>query len=458
MHRLTLPELSNLETDGFTDENDIFNYHEFGEGLVNMVSKIKGPLVITLDGPWGSGKSVFIKQWVGLIRKEYGESVVYFDAFANDFHSNAFLALASEIYSRANKTIGKKDPSSKEFLEKANKVVGVLASKGTDIALRLGTAGNVNLKDIEDVVKALENESKKSISEQLQKADEERASFKAFRDSLSSVSKSIAEKNQNAGQSLPLIFIVDELDRCRPPFALEILERIKHLFSVENVCFVLVTNLAHLGTSVKKAYGMEIDDAHTYLEKFYHHRIMLPERSSDDQKQRDKYLPYLWKNLGFKFEDGRYGELVREEIRFLANAHELSLRQIERVMTNVVFAAAAANEKQFFISPVVAGLCIMRQRHPDLYARARQNILTLEDVHQFLKIDGDDYDSRESLAGGRKWALVWWRYFIDPELSTEIIDKLSSGGWYNLIGERLSLLPTLTNYIDHLPTSPSHSS
>ncbi|WP_419182173.1 P-loop NTPase fold protein [Pantoea ananatis] len=37
--------------------------------------------------------------------------------------------------------------------------------------------------------------------------------------------------------SYPLFVFVDELDRCRPTYAIEMLETIKHLFSIENVVY-----------------------------------------------------------------------------------------------------------------------------------------------------------------------------------------------------------------------------
>jgi len=72
-----------------------------------------------------------------------------------------------------------------------------------------------------------------------------------------------------------MIFIVDELDRCKPPFALELLEKIKHVFSVAGIHFILVTHLTQLETSVRYNYGTDID-ARTYLQKFYNLIAHLP--------------------------------------------------------------------------------------------------------------------------------------------------------------------------------------
>ena len=82
----------------------------------------------------------------------------------------------------------------------------------------------------------------------------------------------------------PLVFIIDELDRCRPPFALNVLERVKHLFSVENVCFVLVAHLPQLEAVVKGSYGLGVD-ARTYLEKFFQLQVTLPEPQPVGAKQ-----------------------------------------------------------------------------------------------------------------------------------------------------------------------------
>ena len=138
--RFSLPEPHIPEEGGFTTENDIFMYREFGERLANLVSNISNPLVVTLDGLWGSGKSVFIKQWAGLMR-ERGGSVVYFDVFGNDIHDNAFLALASEIHFLAEDTLGKENQSTQTFLDKATKVAKTLAPTRFRLAAHIGTGG-----------------------------------------------------------------------------------------------------------------------------------------------------------------------------------------------------------------------------------------------------------------------------------------------------------------------------
>lgn len=461
--RLTLPEPYIPEKGGFTSENDIFRYREFGERLVNLVSNINEPLTIALDGPWGSGKSVFIKQWAGLIR-ERGGNVVYFDAFENDFHEDAFSALSSQIYSLAQEKLDKKSKTTKVFLDMAKKVSKAFAPMGLRVAMHAGSFGLLSSEyvkageeAIKSIIKELGNETEKifenTISEKLQKAKEERALLEDFRKSLEDVSQAITKKEQTEDHRvLPLIFIVDDLDRCRPPFAIEVIERIKHLFSVEKICFVLVTNLTHLESSIRGAYGTELD-AHIYLEKFYQLKIVLPEPDFEVQNQRDRYLMHLRNNLQLKFGGEQPLEVVFEEINYLANAHALTLRQIEHVMRNVVLLAASSIEKQTPNLPVTAGLCIMRQTHPKLYALARENNLPWKKVEEFLKIDKNNHRNIDIING--------WRYLADPDAPEQVTKQFTL--WWdrsflrlNLPQHRHLLQRAFTNDIDSLLGSQVH--
>ena len=91
--------------------------------------------------------------------------------------------------------------------------------------------------------------------------------------------KSDADETEGSGESTkdaPLTIVIDELDRCKPTFALNLIERIKHFYEVEGVCFLMVTNLDQIKSAICSAYGADTK-AHTYLEKFYQLRISLPE-------------------------------------------------------------------------------------------------------------------------------------------------------------------------------------
>ena len=132
----------------------------------------------------------------------------------------------------------------------------------------------------------------------------------------------------------PLIFIIDELDRCRPTFAIELLERVKHIFDVPNMVFVLGINRAELCKSLQSIYG-EIK-ADVYLRRFFDMEFILPEVGaeqfsrhlirkfelteffaslsksanrkihSEDFSMLEKYFPELWSRLGLRLRDIDY--------------------------------------------------------------------------------------------------------------------------------------------------------
>ncbi|WP_190238221.1 P-loop NTPase fold protein [Cereibacter johrii] len=85
MHLFPQEQEVELYQTGFGEE-DQFNRQSSSKSLSELVERIEDPLVIALDGPWGTGKSYFLKRWVGAHKNENGgrATTVYFDAFAND--------------------------------------------------------------------------------------------------------------------------------------------------------------------------------------------------------------------------------------------------------------------------------------------------------------------------------------------------------------------------------------
>ena len=74
--------------------------------------------------------------------------------------------------------------------------------------------------------------------------------------------------------SPPIIIIIDELDRCRPSYAIKLFEEIKHLFDVHGLVFVFGMNSEQLAHSVKAAYGASFDGT-AYLRRFINRQYTL---------------------------------------------------------------------------------------------------------------------------------------------------------------------------------------
>jgi hypothetical protein len=348
-----------------------------------------------------------------------GGRLIYFDAFANDHQEDAFIALASEIAALVRASTPDNDDSNSAFKAITKAAARTLLPFAVKASIRAGTAGLLaadDIKGITEEAKALftsaADEAAKItdslIEERLSSAVADRESLAAFRENLSQLAQQLAmpETDGENGEPVPsipnLIFIIDELDRCRPTFALNMLERIKHLFSVEGVCFVLVTNLGQLEAVVCGAYGDDID-ARTYLEKFVQYRTSLPNRQSDEYRR--KYILHLWRSMGLDSGESRLDEIIKEGFLALAEGFDLSFRSIERIGTHIALFYLATNRKRLRIAPIVICLCVMRLVNPELYRKAQDARLNWQNVEEFLRAGQwqdmmRDFEFYES----------WWRF------------------------------------------------
>jgi hypothetical protein len=162
--RLFPPELDIGLDEGFTQDKDIFKRSEFGARLSTIVRVLDGPAVLVLDAPWGTGKTSFVRMWRGSLNRE-GVPTIYFDAFANDYHEDAFLALAAEIIARAEEVEPRSSRAVRSFKSKAVKVAKVLGRASLHVGVRLGTAGILAASDVEEVV-AVGKEAAKEIGKE----------------------------------------------------------------------------------------------------------------------------------------------------------------------------------------------------------------------------------------------------------------------------------------------------
>ena len=262
------------ENEGFLPAKDLFGRSEFGQKLMKLVSMTAEPMVIVLDGEWGTGKTTFMKQWCGLL-KNNDIPVIYFDAFANDYHDDFFSSLAAETYACLPKG---KDLSN--FLERAVAAGRILLPSLAKITLN--SLISIEGEDIDAAKEAYGALTSKALNEEIrkriEKRDEEKEAIAAFKSSLSSVPELLAQEvtastPDGVTTNHPLIFVIDELDRCKPSYALSAIETIKHFYSVKNIHFIIVTNLNQLESIVENQYG--VSDGKKYLEKFYDFKVFL---------------------------------------------------------------------------------------------------------------------------------------------------------------------------------------
>ena len=389
--------------DGFS-KSDIFEAEQTGERLANIVGNLDGHSVIVLDGAWGTGKSVFVQQWAGLLRRRR-HPVVYFDAFAHDHLDDAFTPLFGELL-RAQASSGHSLASSRDRLVAiAARLLRAMPGLVTDIAVRTATGGAVTTTDIREVserAEAKRGDAVRIMEQRLTHVNNHMDSVRQFRTALEQAVAELTSRDEKP----PLVFIIDELDRCRPTYALSVLERMKHVFGADGICFVLVTHLTELERMVERAYGLKNTDV--YLHKFYHHQFDFEKlliRGSE--KLRLRYLKYLATEL----EIGRDpNHLANKTIGDLIRVHDVSLRGQERIMVNqalleTAIPARAGSSTQYW-SDIAPSLTVMRHVDASLFRLASSKRLTFSKAMEFIQID----QWINTSPAGRKYTEHLWRY------------------------------------------------
>ena len=259
-------------------QGDLWDRRRLGEQLTNYVDRLQCGAVLALDARWGEGKTWFVRHWQKHLENE-GHNVIYLDAFANDYLDDPFLVVTSEItniLSKDKKTKGKV----KKLIDLSASVGSALLPSLPKVALTLGLhligAGFFNgvlqqgYENAKDEIDKLSDEASDRIKESIQ---EKIAGHEAEKKTLSEFKKHLAETVVKLDK--PLVFIIDELDRCRPDFAIRLIERIKHFFDIPKIVFVLVINKKQFVMGIKRFYGYDDDSSKLYLDKFIDFEVPL---------------------------------------------------------------------------------------------------------------------------------------------------------------------------------------
>ena len=361
--KLVTPPLVVQDLDAF--KNDVLQRQQFGDALSNLVIRSTDELVISLDGKWGEGKTTFVKMWQGLL-KERGIPSIYIDAFQNDYTDDAFISIASAITSYIDQ-YSTETQKSLDFKDKAKKVGVRLLSWSAKIGIKAATLGAIKesdiatLSDIADDVAADTSEAIADlVKERLSAHNKEADLIRSFRDSLSDLPATL--RGNSSGQ---LVIVIDELDRCRPTFAVEVLEKIKHLFSVKSVAFLLVIHKQQLEEAIRCVYGNNID-AHTYLQKFINVETSIPkrvsERYSNDLESYIKKLIQLHEITTWGDDRDILGCLVP-----FAQHFNLSLRQLEKTFTNLAIIYSTSKENHLRLVPIIVFIAVVKVVNPNVF-------------------------------------------------------------------------------------------
>ncbi|SDW70518.1 KAP family P-loop NTPase fold protein [Nitrosomonas oligotropha] len=249
---------------------DVLQRKKYADFLTQYLIAKKGPFVININAPWGSGKTFFIEHWCEDLRK--GHPCVLFNAWENDFSNDPLLSVISCIEKDLSPLLSVTDKDNTKLNSRLSKAGKYLKSIAPILA-KAAISKVIGEDGIEELQK-LNEEDEKVAAEIVEKVTEKLIqNNKTVEKAIESFGKSLEEliekltRNQEYLKK-PLFIFIDELDRCRPLYAIELLERIKHLFGVPGIVFVIATDTEQLKHSVNAIYGSGFD-SNTYLRRFF---------------------------------------------------------------------------------------------------------------------------------------------------------------------------------------------
>lgn len=304
---------------------------QFGEYLGNVIGNSHGACTIAIDGKWGSGKSTFLRMLRGHLENTQVPSL-FFNSWENDYIDDPLAALIAELAKQSKEPPFLSSPSGA-----VRSAVNAIKTKGKKllfmtgaIGIKIATAGVMSQEDLAEIVspeiaKGVTEGVQKFAEKQIEDYEKKSKTVEGFKAALRHLVEVINQGN-SGGPPKPIVFFVDELDRCRPDHAIRILERVKHLFDVDGIVFVFAVHQTQLAAAIKSVYGESFDSLE-YLKRFFDVSVKLPTPS------RNNYCKNLFDfyNSGALTHQIQSGNFLNITLN-LVDAFQLDLRAVERVV------------------------------------------------------------------------------------------------------------------------------
>lgn len=349
------------------------------------------PFTLALDADWGLGKSFFIDRWSRDLEIAQPARLSFvFNAWKADYGSDALFAFIAALKSALEERLSAARPDAlvkKKSADAAAKlmkqirraamptakamVVGYIRQKfgdGVEAALRdscaeEGESSQARAARSDAALDTLFENMLKEEEGRDKLIDEFKSSVKAYLEAICSATSA----------ELPMYIFVDELDRCRPSFAIELLEAIKHLFDIEGLVFVVSTNMNQLSEAVKAVYGQGFA-SRAYLKRFFDAEYALPDPEATAHVRLLVKDRLVLRTLNFDFGlpyNGVVGwdkvDELEEVLGWVFRSFDLDLRSQAQVI-EVFTAAALGHDQTLPVHAFLLGaLCAINHRFPEIF-------------------------------------------------------------------------------------------
>lgn len=272
-------------------------------------------LSVSIDAGWGFGKTFFLNKLEERL-KEDGHMVVQFNAWETDLSNDAFISFADSFFTQLAQYL----EDSSIFFEKADLAMIAFGSLMLDKFVSglpfLGTVKEAITGTREKYRVLVEKEGSYFIRD----SEKSKSGLELVKEKVEESLDTFFSKLKPEYQDKRVIILIDELDRSRPDYSVQVLERVKHLFKDSRLSFVFAINKDELEKSITQTYGSI--NVPIYFEKFFTFSFRLPETDIDSFLESD--IPFAG-NDGQKVYYDLLVQMVKDSHRFI------SLRQVERI-------------------------------------------------------------------------------------------------------------------------------
>jgi hypothetical protein len=353
-----------VESDPF--KNDLLARESEIKNLTPIVLNYNDPLVLALDAPWGAGKTTFVKIWQAYL-KQQGNWCIGFNAWETDFADDPLIVLVAELNSWFKEKLDQSE--FEKWTEGVKSALPNIAKRVAVAAVKGATFGALDIStDLERTAAELTGNIASDLLENFNKQSK---SIKQFKELIAEILDNLPVEQKN------LIIFIDELDRCRPTYAIELLERIKHLFSIERLVFVLSTDTIQLAHSIRAIYGNDFDGK-KYLQRFIDLDYAL------EKPDPEKYIDALFKSLGIERSLNERSNdnitLIKDCFLILIKRFKLTLRDINLLLVRFRLILYSIPQNHYIDAPLLVSLLILRDQDKDLYYQYIENPNVAEKV------------------------------------------------------------------------------
>lgn len=352
-------------------EQDVLGRERVANEIIQIMSTIKQPFVIGVSSRYGTGKTFFATRCVAELKKRNYASV-YFNAWQNDYAKEPLTGFIHTVAKALNDLCGLDD------IEEATTLISRGAKFIARRALPISARVLARIAFGEELTKQLSDEIENGvindvsrIAEQVVKDsidgyEDTISEMETFQDALAALAIKVRQTNKNIEHDQVIVF-VDELDRCRPNYTIEILESIKHLFNVKNFIFVLMSDDEAFEASVATVYSDKINSG-DYLRKFVDWKVNLPD------PERDAYTRYLTTafnvmDIGWLDKSDNYFTGVETLIEFFgifSNVYRLTLREMDQCFTSVNLVMRSCKPNGVLL-PLLAYYAVLKEKNSQQY-------------------------------------------------------------------------------------------